>query len=159
PATAVLAAAVATLALALGHVRWAVDPVADALTRAATAADADGRALLARAATARQSIVRIARGGGAPAPGGGRALVRAVSQAAAALAELRGRRPRLAQRVRAAATSEVAGQVQALERRAMAATDPAARDGYTRAAGALRERLQRAETLEAVIDRCDARLA
>src|SRR5262249_57041792 len=79
PALAVLAAAVATLALALGHVRVVRDPVADAVARAATEADVDGRALLARAVRARESIARAARGEVSLPGGEGRALVTAAA--------------------------------------------------------------------------------
>jgi len=159
PATVVLAAALATLALALGHVRWEVDPVAAALARAAAEADADGRALLTRAGAARTAIARAVGDEGALAGSEGRALRGAAGQATAAVAALCLRRQRLAQRAHAAAAPETDKQVQGLEDRAAAASDPAAREAYLRAAGALRERAARAAALGTVIDRSDARLA
>jgi hypothetical protein len=85
-------------------------------------------------------------------------VVAAASQAAAALAEVCRRRHRLAMRVRGAAATEVGAQVGELERRAAATADPAAREAWGRAAGALRERTARAASLSAVIDRIDARV-
>jgi hypothetical protein len=158
PATAVLGAAIATLALALGHARWVADTVMDALARAAREADADGRALLARAGAARAAITRAARRQGALASDEGRALVTAAAQAATAVAELSGRRHRLARRVREAQAADADAEAQALDRRASAATDPTARESYARATAALRERVQRAAAMSTLIDRCDARL-
>jgi len=159
PAVVVLAAALATLALALGHVRWEVDPVAAALARAAAEAEPEGRALLARAGAARAAIARVVGHDGALAGGEGRALRAAAGQAAAGVAALYLRRHRLARRAHAATAPETGTQAQGLEDRATAATDPTARDAYLRAAAALRERATRATALGTVIDRSDARLA
>ncbi|MDB4981997.1 MAG: hypothetical protein JWM82_2749, partial [Myxococcales bacterium] len=77
PTSVVLGAAVATLALALGHARVVFDPVADALARAADGADDDeALALLGRTARARGTIARDA-----PEGVGARALVDAAQTA------------------------------------------------------------------------------
>jgi len=158
PAVAVLAAAVATLALALGHVRVVLDPVANAVARASTETDGEGRGLLARAVRAREGIARSVHAEGGLPSSEGRAVVAAAAQATLALAEVSRRRYRLAERVRLASPGEMAGNIDALERRAAATSDAPAREAYARAAGALRERMIRATALEAVIERLDARL-
>jgi hypothetical protein len=85
-------------------------------------------------------------------------MLAAAGQATVALAEVCRRRQRLAQRIRAASAADAAGHADDLERRAADAADPAARTAYARAAGALRERMERAGALEAVVERLDARL-
>jgi len=84
--------------------------------------------------------------------------VTAAAQATLALAEVSRRRHRLTERVRLASPAETAGHAAALERRAEATADTAAREAYGRAAAALRERMGHATALEAVIERLDARL-
>ncbi len=74
PGVVVLGAAMATLALALGHLRLVPDPIVDALARAATGADAEERRLLARAAGAHARIARSVGRGGDSGGGRGRAL-------------------------------------------------------------------------------------
>jgi hypothetical protein len=159
PEVAVLAAACATLALALGHLRVVVDPVADAVARAAAGVDGAGRALLARAASAHDRIARGARrndGAGAGAVES-RALAGASSEAVRALAELLARRQGLARAVEDARPAGVAGELEALEASRDAASDPIVREAYARAAATARERAARAAALEGVVARIDAR--
>jgi hypothetical protein len=128
------------------------------VARAAAETDGDGRVLLGRAVTARDGIARAVRAEGALPTGEARAVVAAAAQATVALAEVSRRRHRLAERVRLASPGETAGNIQTLERRAAATADAPAREAYTRAAEALRERIGRTAALEAVIERLDARL-
>jgi hypothetical protein len=155
PGTAVLGAALATLALALGHLRVVVDPVTDALARAAARADDAGRALLERARRAHASIARTGR---APSPEG-RAVAEAGARATVALAELLHRRGELDAQLREALPPGADAALQALEARRDAATDEVARQTFARASSALRERATRARGLETVVERIDARLA
>jgi hypothetical protein len=155
PGTAVLGAALATLALALGHLRIVVDPVADALARAAARADAAGRALLERARRPHATIGRAAAGSAADT----RAVAAAGAPTAVALAELLRRRVELDAQVEQALPPDAAAEWLALEARRDAAQDDVARQTFARAAGALRERAARARSLEAVVERIDARLA
>ena len=93
PADAVLGAAVATLALALAHVRVVVDPVAHALERGAATGDGPSRALLARVMRAHDGIARASRRDrrAAPAPSAG-PLLDTAGRATVALANLVRRR-------------------------------------------------------------------
>jgi hypothetical protein len=159
PGTAVLGAALATLALALGHLRVVVDPVADALARAAARADDAGRALLERARRAHATIGRAARREGASPSREGRAVAEAGTRATVALAELLRRRGELAAQLREAQPPDAGAELMALEARRDAACDDVARQTFARAAAALRERATRARGLEAVVERIDARLA
>ncbi len=159
PGTAVLGAAIATLALALGHLRLVIDPVADALSRAGDRADAAGRALLERARRAHATIGRAARRDGAASPDEGRAVAVAGAGATVALSELLRRRLELALQVGQALPPDAAAELEALEARRDAARDDVARQTFARAAATLRERAARAHALEAVVERIDARLA
>jgi hypothetical protein len=154
PAAAVLGAAVATLALALGHLRLVLDPVGEAMARAAAGADATRRALLARAANAHERIARAAGRARAPAD---RELATASRQAALALADLIGHGQALARAVDQARRADAAGELAALEAKRATAADPVVRDTYARAAAASRERAARATTIEGVVARIDAR--
>lgn len=157
PTTAVLGAAIATLALALGHLRLVVDPVSDALARAAVDTDAAGRALLERARRAHRTIHRTVRPG--EPPGEGAALDAAAARATIALGELLRRRAVLERQLARALPADAAAELAALEARRDAAADDVARRSYARAAEALRERAQRALSLGTVVERIDARLA
>ncbi len=157
PAVAVLAAACATGALALGHLRVTLDPVGDAVARAAASVDASGRLVLARAASAHDRIARAARRPGAPDGAEGRALATASGEAVRALAELLGRRRALADAVDDARPPDAAGELEALEARRAAAADPVVRDAYARATATARERAARAAAIEGVVARIDAR--
>jgi hypothetical protein len=158
PAAAVLAAAMATLALALGHLRLVIDPVADTVARAAADSDGEGRALLGRAAAARDAIVRAVRGEGGLPSADGRAMIAAAGKAAVALAEVCQRRQRLAARINLGTSAQDGERLEALEQRSAAAADAGARDAYARAATAQRERMARAAAMGAVVERLDARL-
>jgi hypothetical protein len=158
PALAVLAAALATLALAAAHLRWSADPVTDALARAAAEADAEGRDLLARAGAARAGIEHAVHSDRALARGEARAVLGAAGEAASALAEVCRRRQRLARRMHAAAPPEASARLETLDHRAETADDAPAREAYHRAAAAVRERIDRAAALGAVVQRIDARL-
>jgi hypothetical protein len=155
PGVAVLAAACATLAVAVGHVRVALDPVADAVARAGADLDGPGRALLVRAAGAHDRIARAVRPG-APDGAGGRALALASGEALRALAELLGRRQALARAVDDARPA-AAGELEALEAKRDGAQDPVVRDVYARAAATAWQRAARAQALEGVVARIDAR--
>jgi hypothetical protein len=159
PGTAVLGAAIATLALALGHLRVVVDPVADALSRAGDQADAAGRSLLERARRAHATHRQAARRDGAAAPADGRAVDAAGARATVALAELLRRRGQLARQVEQALPPDAAAELVALEARRDTAQDDVARQTFGRAAAALRERSARARSLATVVGRIDARLA
>jgi hypothetical protein len=160
PGLAVLAAACATVALALGHLRLSLDPVGEAVARAATAVDAAGRTLLGRAASAHDRIVRIVGASrfGSPASGSdSRALAAASGEAVRALAELLGRRQSLSRAVAEARPPGAADELEALEAKRDAAADPVVRETYARAAATAWERGARAAALEAVVARIDAR--
>jgi hypothetical protein len=156
PGVAVLAAACATVALALGHTRVALDPVGDAVARVAADIDGPGRALLARAAGAHDRIGRVARRPGEPDAGGARALARASGEALIALAELLGRRQDLSHALDDARPA-APGELEGLEGKRDAAADPVVRDAYARAAATAWERAARAQALEGVVARLDAR--
>ena len=156
PGVAVLAAACATMALALGHLRVALDPVGDAVTRVAADVDGAGRALLVRAAGAHDRIVRASRRPWGPDAAGGRALASASGEALQALAELLGRRQELARAVEDARPAEV-GELEALEAKRDATGDPVVRDAYARAAATAWDRATRREALAGVVARIDAR--
>jgi hypothetical protein len=156
PGAAVLAAAVATLAMALQHLRVVLDPISQALAGASTEADASGRALLGRAATAH---ARIAAGqSSAPADGDAQALVAAAGQATLAVADLICRRQSLMHQLRGIVPADAEVELSDLQRRSDTTADPAARNAYGRAVSSLQDRLSRAAALEGVIDRIDARL-
>jgi hypothetical protein len=157
PEVVVLAAACATLALALGHLRVVVDPVADAVARAAAVVDASGRALLARAASAHDRIARTARRSGGAGAGESRALAGASSDAVRALAELLARRQGLARAVEDARPAGATDEIAALEASRDTASDPVVRETYARASATARERAARAAALEGVVARIDAR--
>jgi hypothetical protein len=155
PGTAVLGAAMATLALGLGHLRVVLDPVADALARAADGADEAGRALLERARRAHATIGRATGAGSRE----GRSVAQAGARTTVALAELLRRRGELTAQLAHAQPTEASAEIEALEARREAAQDDVARQTFARAAGALRERAARARGLDAVVERIDARLA
>jgi hypothetical protein len=159
PDEAVVGAAFATLALALGHLRVVLDPVADAVCRAAAGADPQGRALLGRARRAHETIGRAARRQGAAAPSEGRALAVAGAETTVALSELLRRRQDLVRQIEGALPTDAAAALEELDARRDAARDAVVRETYGRAAGSLRERAARARSLEAVVARIDARLA
>jgi hypothetical protein len=154
---AVLAAACATVALALGHVRLSLDPVRDAVARAAGDVDGAGRALLLRAASAHDRIIGAARRAPAMSGSGARPLCAASGEAVRALAELVGRRHALSRAVAEARPAGAGDELEALEARRDAAADPVVRDTYARAAASAWERSTRAAALEAVVARIDAR--
>jgi hypothetical protein len=153
PTAVVLGAAVATLALAFGHARLVLDPVADALSRAAVDADDDTRRLLARTARARRTL---SRGGTAEAA---RALGDAGTSASLAVAALATRRQDLARELERATPADAASSLDELGARRAAARDELAREAYARAEAALRERAARGESIARVVERLDARLA
>lgn len=153
-ADAVLGAAVATVALALGHLRLVLDPVGEVVARAAAGADVMRRALLARAASAHERIARAAGRAHTPAD---RELATASRHAAFALCELLGHRQALARAVDQARPADRAGELTALEARGATAADPVVRDTYARAAASARAQAARATTIEAVVARIDAR--
>jgi hypothetical protein len=157
PSAAVLAASVATLALALCHTRLAGDPVGDALARAAETADGEGRALLSRAARAHTMMRRSLAHDGAP--GEAKALAVASDRAVFALTELLRRRADLARQIDTALPDDAVAELATLEVRRDAAPDEGVRQIYARAISSLRDRGARARTLIGVVERIDARLA
>jgi hypothetical protein len=156
PGVVVLGAAMATLALALGHLRLVRDAVGDAVARASAGADAHERHLLARAAAAHARIARsVGRHGDS---GGGRALATTAATATIAVAELARRRRALSGALEIARPADVEDEVAALEAKRGDATDDLARAGYARAATAARERGARVASVVGILDRIDARL-
>ncbi len=157
PGLVVLGAAMATLALALGHLRLVRDAVGDAVERASSGADASERHLLARAAAAHARIARsVGRTGDG---GGGRALATAAAAATIAVAELARRRRALSGAIEIARPADVEDEVTTLEAKRDAATEDLAHEGYARAATATaRERAARVASLVGLLDRIDARL-
>jgi hypothetical protein len=158
PGVAVLGAAIATLALALGHLQLVLDPVVDALVCAATGADAGDRRLLTRAADARARIARALGSAGGRGAGEGRALADAANKATVALAELARRRQSLARTLAHATDADAGDALAALESKRDAAEDAVVRETYARAARTSRERASRAAALSCVLARIDARL-
>jgi hypothetical protein len=163
PGTAVLGGALATLGLALAHLRAGFDPSLDALARGGVGADAAGRTLLVRVRRAHDAITRAARREDAASPEERRALTLATRRAVVALSELLRRRQALVRTLDGALPPHGSGgtsdELEALEARRDAATDPVVRETYGRAARALRERAERARALFGVVARIDARLA
>jgi hypothetical protein len=157
PGAAVLGAAVATLALALQHLRVVLDPIGEALAQAGAEADAGGRALLDRAAAAYEKIATALHTAGPP-DRDGQSLAVAARQATQALADVSRKRHALARQLRGAVPADAASELSDLQSRSDGTVDPAARDAYGRAAASLRERLSRAGALQGVVDRIDARL-
>jgi hypothetical protein len=159
PTAVVLGAAVATLALALGHARVVFDPVAEALARAADGADDEARALLSRTARARGTIARGATRTEGRGPGGARALAESAQTAATAIAALALRRGELGRALEAATPADLRPQLAALAERRASARDDLARESYARAESALAERATRGDAIARVVERIDARLA
>jgi hypothetical protein len=159
PSAAVLAASVATVALALCHLRVVADPIGDALARAAETADAEGRALLARAARAHATMSRSLGRADAGTPAEARGLSSAGDRAVFALADLLRRRAELARQIDRALPDDAVTELATLEARRDAAPEGDVRDTYARAVASLRERGARARTLIGVVERIDARLA
>jgi hypothetical protein len=159
PSAAVLAAATATLALGLCHVRLSGDAVSEALSRAADVTDAEGRAWLGRAARAQTAMSAALARAEAGAPGEARAVAAAGERAVVALAELLCRRAELARQIARALPDDAVAELAALEARRDAAPEGELRDTYGRAVAALVERRARARTLVGVVERIDARLA
>jgi hypothetical protein len=158
PGTAVLGGALATLGLALAHVRVVLDPIGEALARGGAEADIAGRVLLARVRRAHDGITRAAGRGGA-SPDERRALTEATGRAVIALSELLRRRQALVRELDGALPGDAGDELVSLEARREAATDTVVRETYGRAARALRERADRARALVGVVERIDARLA
>jgi hypothetical protein len=152
PEVVVLGAAIAIVAIAVGHLRFALDPVGDAVGRAAAGADAAARTLLARAVAAHGRIARAARAGSG---GAVRTLAAMSADTTTALAALFERREAVASALEGARPAD--GEREALEAKRLAAVDPVVRDGYARAAAAARERAIRVAALESVVGRIDAR--
>jgi hypothetical protein len=159
PSAAVLAAATATLALALCHVRLTGDAAEEALARAADVTDAEGRALLGRAARARTAMSAALARAGAGSPGEARAVAAAGERAVIALSDLLRRRAELARQIDRALPDDAVAELAALEARRDAAPEGELRDTYGRAVASLVERGARARTLIGVVERIDARLA
>jgi hypothetical protein len=158
PAVAVLGAAVATIALALGHVRLVIDPLREALARAADGTDGETRARLARVATAHDRLARSAERAVGSTAADARLLARTSAQAVGALAGLLDRRAGLARALGDARPAEAAREADALDAQSTAATDHVLRETHARAATAARERGARAAALEALVARLDARV-